>query len=62
VLVALMVGEVPSDKTPAVAVTVIPVDEDSYLLLLESYKATVKLPEVATLGGLRRLVICTKNV
>ena len=36
VLVALIVGEVPSERVPAVAVTVRPVDVDSYKLLLES--------------------------
>jgi hypothetical protein len=55
VLVALIVGEVPSERAPAVAVTVSPVDVDSYKLLLESYKATVKLLVVAMLGGLSNL-------
>ena len=61
VLVALMVGAAPSARAPAVAVTVIPLLLDEYMLLAESYRATVKLPEVATLGGLIRLVTNTKN-
>lgn len=36
VLVALIVGDVPSARAPAVAVTVIPESLYSYLLLLES--------------------------